>query len=59
MRRTTFASKMTVERMIDAYDLSVTILRPAYFIQNDMRQKDALLDVASTACQLAQRHLDG
>lgn len=39
-----FASKMTVERMIDAYDLSVTILRPAYFIQNDMRQKDALLD---------------
>jgi uncharacterized protein YbjT (DUF2867 family) len=39
-----FASKMTVQRMIDAYDLSVTILRPAYFIQNDMRQKDALLD---------------
>ena len=38
-----FASKMTVERMIDAYDLPVTILRPAYFIQNDMRQKDALL----------------
>ena len=38
-----FASKMTVERMIDAYDLPVTILRPAYFIQNDLRQKDALL----------------
>ena len=38
-----FASKMTVERMIDACDLPVTILRPAYFIQNDMRQKDALL----------------
>ena len=38
-----FASKMTVERMIEAYDLPVTILRPAYFIQNDMRQKDALL----------------
>jgi len=38
-----FASKMTVERMIDAYDLPATILRPAYFIQNDMRQKDALL----------------
>lgn len=38
-----FASKMTVERMIEAYDLPATILRPAYFIQNDMRQKDALL----------------
>lgn len=38
-----FASKMTVERMIDAYELPATILRPAYFIQNDMRQRDALL----------------
>lgn len=38
-----FASKMTVERMIHAADLPATILRPAYFIQNDLRQKDALL----------------
>jgi uncharacterized protein YbjT (DUF2867 family) len=38
-----FASKMTVERMIETFDLPATILRPAYFIQNDMRQKDALL----------------
>jgi uncharacterized protein YbjT (DUF2867 family) len=38
-----FASKMTVESMIDAYGISATILRPAYFIQNDRRQKDALL----------------
>lgn len=38
-----FASKATVERMIAAADLPVTILRPAYFIQNDLRQKDALL----------------
>ncbi|HEY0315831.1 MAG TPA: NmrA family NAD(P)-binding protein [Sphingomonas sp.] len=38
-----FASKMTVERMIDACDLPATILRPAYFIQNDLRQRDALL----------------
>jgi uncharacterized protein YbjT (DUF2867 family) len=37
-----FASKMTVERMIDADRLPATILRPAYFIQNDLRQKDAL-----------------
>jgi uncharacterized protein YbjT (DUF2867 family) len=38
-----FASKMTVERMIHAAELPVTILRPAYFIQNDLRLKDALL----------------
>jgi uncharacterized protein YbjT (DUF2867 family) len=38
-----FASKMTVERMIRAAGLPATILRPAYFIQNDLRQKDALL----------------
>ncbi len=38
-----FASKMTVERMIYAVGLPVTILRPAYFMQNDLRQKDALL----------------
>ena len=38
-----FASKVTVERMIHASDLPVTILRPAYFMQNDVRQKDALL----------------
>lgn len=38
-----FAGKYTVERMIEALDLPVTILRPAYFIQNDLRQKDALL----------------
>lgn len=38
-----FASKMTVEHMVHAAELPVTILRPAYFIQNDLRQKDALL----------------
>ena len=38
-----FASKVTVERMIETCDVPATILRPAYFIQNDMRQKDALL----------------
>lgn len=39
-----FASKNTVERMIDALDLPATVLRPAYFIQNDLRQKDPLLN---------------
>ncbi|RKT25663.1 uncharacterized protein YbjT (DUF2867 family) [Paraburkholderia sp. RAU2J] len=38
-----FASKHTVERMIEGMDLPVTVLRPAYFIQNDVRQKEALL----------------
>ena len=38
-----FAGKYTVERMIEALDLPATILRPAYFIQNDYRQKDGLL----------------
>lgn len=38
-----FAGKYTVERMIEALDLPATVLRPAYFIQNDLRLKDALL----------------
>jgi uncharacterized protein YbjT (DUF2867 family) len=38
-----FASKYTVERMIEDLDLPATVLRPAYFIQNDLRQKDPLL----------------
>jgi uncharacterized protein YbjT (DUF2867 family) len=38
-----FAAKYTVERMIEALDLPATILRPAYFIQNDIRLKDPLL----------------
>jgi uncharacterized protein YbjT (DUF2867 family) len=38
-----FSSKRTAERMIERMDLPATILRPAYFIQNDVRQKEALL----------------
>lgn len=38
-----FTSKHTVERMIEDCDLPATILRPAYFMQNDIRLKDALL----------------
>jgi uncharacterized protein YbjT (DUF2867 family) len=37
-----FTSKFAVERMIAQFDLPATILRPAYFIQNDVRQKDPL-----------------
>ncbi|HKT26869.1 NmrA family NAD(P)-binding protein [Dyella sp.] len=39
-----FASKNTVERMIDALDLPAAVPRPAYFIQNDLRQKGPLLN---------------
>ena len=38
-----FTGKYTVERMIEQCELPATVLRPAYFIQNDLRQKDALL----------------
>jgi uncharacterized protein YbjT (DUF2867 family) len=38
-----FAGKHTVERMIDDLGLPATVLRPAYFIQNDMGQKEPLL----------------
>lgn len=38
-----FTGKFTVERMIEHDDLPATVLRPAYFIQNDVRQKDPLL----------------
>jgi uncharacterized protein YbjT (DUF2867 family) len=39
-----FAGKHTVERMIEASGISATMLRPSYYIQNDLRQKDALLN---------------
>lgn len=38
-----FSSKHTAERMIETLALPATVLRPAYFIQNDTRQKDPLL----------------
>jgi uncharacterized protein YbjT (DUF2867 family) len=38
-----FTGKHTVERMIEHCDLPATVLRPAYFIQNDVRQKEPLL----------------
>jgi uncharacterized protein YbjT (DUF2867 family) len=37
-----FAGKYTVERMIEDLSLPATVLRPAYFIQNDLRQKEPL-----------------
>ena len=37
-----FASKHLVERLIDAQALPATILRPNYFMQNDLMLRDAL-----------------
>jgi uncharacterized protein YbjT (DUF2867 family) len=37
-----FAGKFGVERMIEQMGLNATILRPAYFIQNDLMIKDAI-----------------
>jgi uncharacterized protein YbjT (DUF2867 family) len=37
-----FAGKFGVERMIEQMDFKATILRPAYFIQNDLMIKDAI-----------------
>jgi uncharacterized protein YbjT (DUF2867 family) len=38
-----FTGKHTVERMIDSLDLPATVLRPAYFMQND-RQVQAVIE---------------
>lgn len=37
-----FAGKFVVERMIEQMGMSATILRPAYFIQNDVTIKDVI-----------------
>jgi uncharacterized protein YbjT (DUF2867 family) len=37
-----FAGKFGVERMIEQMDMHATILRPAYFIQNDLTIKDVI-----------------
>lgn len=39
-----FAGKFGVERMIEALGFSATILRPAYFIDNDVTVKDVVLN---------------
>jgi uncharacterized protein YbjT (DUF2867 family) len=37
-----FAGKYAVERMIEQFDLPVTVLRPSYFMQNDAGLRDGL-----------------
>jgi uncharacterized protein YbjT (DUF2867 family) len=50
-----FASKYAVERMIEQCGIPATILRPAYYIQNDLRQKDALLGAGLYAMPVGQK----
>ena len=38
-----FTGKWAVERMIESLDLPATILRPAYFMQNDLTIRDTVL----------------
>lgn len=39
-----FAGKFGVERMIEQMGMNATILRPAYFIQNDLTVRDVITD---------------
>lgn len=41
-----FTGKYAVERMIEQFDLPVTVLRPSYFMQNDAMLRDGLLQKA-------------
>jgi uncharacterized protein YbjT (DUF2867 family) len=50
-----FAGKHTVERMIDALDLPATVLRPAYFIQNDLRQNASLLNFGAYSAPIGSK----
>ncbi len=52
-----FTGKYTVERMIEQCGLPATILRPAYYIQNDLRQKDALLKAGLYAMPVGHKGL--
>jgi uncharacterized protein YbjT (DUF2867 family) len=52
-----FAGKYTAERMIETLDLPATILRPAYFIQNDLRQKDPLLNLGVYGMPIGEKGL--
>jgi uncharacterized protein YbjT (DUF2867 family) len=52
-----FTSKFTVERMIEHSGIPATILRPGYFMQNDIRQKASLLDNRIYAMPVGEKGL--
>lgn len=39
-----FAAKAAAERMISEFDLAATVLRPGYYMQNDVGERDRLYD---------------
>lgn len=41
-----FTGKYTVERMIESLDIPATVLRPAYFMQNDLMVQQTIQDYA-------------
>jgi len=52
-----FAGKYGVERMIEALGFSATILRPAYFIDNDLTVKDVVLNYGVYPMPIGSRGL--
>ena len=48
-----FASKAAIEQTIKNHDVSFTILRPGYFMQNDARLKDLLIGQDCIRCRSA------
>lgn len=50
-----FAGKFGVERMIEQMGFSATILRPAYFIENDLTIKDVVQGYGVYPCRSAAR----
>jgi uncharacterized protein YbjT (DUF2867 family) len=52
-----FAGKYGVERMIAAMGFSATILRPAYFMENDLTIKDVVLNYGSYPMPIGSRGL--
>jgi uncharacterized protein YbjT (DUF2867 family) len=52
-----FAGKYGVERMIDAMGFSATILRPAYFMENDLTVKDVVIDYGTYPMPIGDKGL--
>jgi uncharacterized protein YbjT (DUF2867 family) len=50
-----FTGKFAVERMIEQFDMAATVLRPAYYMQNDIRQKTALTGPGLYAMPIGQK----
>jgi uncharacterized protein YbjT (DUF2867 family) len=52
-----FAGKFGVERMIEQMGFKATILRPAYFIQNDLMIEEAIIDHGTYAMPIGAKGL--